>query len=222
MKRSFIAAMCLSAGIFAYAGVASAQAPAAAPAPLAFQTHAAFFSSETKQPSAIDPQAFVADSAAPAATGPQGIAHVAGFRPALIATDPPTSPVNTAEGKPTGFTLGAWLGATGTAAIATQPTGGARVTASFHGLKPNGLYSLFENHFDQSPVGFTPLDGAGKTNSFKADASGGARVIVTSPTPLSHANAVLVILDDDGQTHGESRGEIGVNVQHQLIARPPI
>lgn len=221
MKRSFIAAMCLSAGIFAYAGVASAQAPAAAAAPLAFQTHAAFFSSETKQPSAIDPQAFVADSAAPAATGPQGIAHVAGFRPALIATDPPTSPVNTAEGKPTGFTLGAWLGATGTAAIATQPTGGARVTASFHGLKPNGLYSLFENHFDQTPIGFTPLDGKGTTNSFRADAKGNAKISVTTPEPLTHANALLLVYHTDNKTHGMERGQLGITAQHQLIARIP-
>jgi hypothetical protein len=187
-----------------------------------FQPHAAFFSAETSQPKPIDPQVFVQDAAAPAGTGPQGIAHAAGFRPALIAEDPADTKLFNATGAPLGFTLGEWLGAGGSVTITQGDVGTATLVLTLRGLRPGAQYSLFENHFDQSPVGFTPLDGAGKTNSFKADASGGARVIVTSPTPLSHANAVLVILDDDGQTHGESRGEIGVNVQHQLIARPPI
>ena len=43
-----------------------------------FQPHAAFFSAETSQPKPIDPQVFVQDAAAPAGTGPQGIAHAAG------------------------------------------------------------------------------------------------------------------------------------------------
>ena len=198
----------------------SAQAATPAPAPLVFQTHAAFFSTETQQKAAIDPQVFVADPAAPAATGPQGIAHAAGFRPALIATDAPTTKVSNADGKPLGFSLGAWLGATGTAAILPGKAGGERVTVQLHGLQPKGLYSLFENHFDQNPVGFTPLDGKGATNSFRADAKGNAKITVTTPDVLTHANAVLVVYHSDGKTHGASRGPIGVGAQHELIARP--
>jgi hypothetical protein len=32
---------------------------------------------------------------------------------------------------------------------------------------------------------------------------------------------VLVVYHSDGKTHGDSRGEIGVGAQHQLIARLP-
>ena len=35
-----------------------------------FETHAAFFSAETKQPKALDPHVFVRDETAPAAIGP--------------------------------------------------------------------------------------------------------------------------------------------------------
>jgi hypothetical protein len=66
----------------------------------------------------------------------------------------------------------------------------------------------------------TPLDGIGSKNSFKTDSQGAAAVTIMSPQTLTHANAVLVILDDDGQTHGNSRGDVGINAQHQLIARP--
>ena len=38
---------------------------------LTFTKHAAFFSSETKQPKPVDPHVFVHDPASPAATGPR-------------------------------------------------------------------------------------------------------------------------------------------------------
>ena len=60
----------------------------------------------------------------------------------------------------------------------------------------------------------------GIANSFETDAKGNAHVTVTASEPLTHANAVLVIYNRDGMTHGTSRGEIGVNAEHQLIARP--
>src|SRR5262249_57447297 len=75
-------------------GLAAALALVGAPATqaagsqtLTFTIHAAFFSSETKQPKIVDPQVFVQDPASPAATGPQTIQHVAGVRPALIEQD---------------------------------------------------------------------------------------------------------------------------------------
>lgn len=187
---------------------------------LTFETHAAFFSKETKQPTAIDPQVFVMDPAAKAATGPQNIAHAAKFRPAVTSSDPLTKLYN-AKGEPLGLRLGSWLGARGTVSISPAKNGAAEISARFTGLQPNGVYSLFENHFDQKPIGFTPLDGQGRVNSFRADAKGSGQIAVTAPKMLTSANAILLVYHSDGQTHGQSRGEIGINAHHQLIAKIP-
>ncbi len=204
---------------FATSTVSSLAAPAGE---FPFETHADFFSVETKQPVRIDPQVFVPDPAAPAAAGPQGIKHAASFRPAKVETDPAGTVVSNADGKSLGFTLGTWLGATGQVTIARAPSGsGETVTARFHGLIPTAEYSLFENHFDQTPVGFTPLDGKGTANSFKSDAKGDGEVTVKLTDSMTHANAVLLVYHSDGQTHGEARGEIGVVAHHQLIYRMP-
>jgi hypothetical protein len=173
-----------------------------------------------KQPSPLDPQVFVRDGAAPALVGPQGIGHVAGFRPLLL-SDPADTNLSTAKGNSLGFTSGKWLGATGHVTITPDPNGGAQIVASFKGLKPGGTYSLFENHFDTKPVSFTPLDGKGTRNSFKAKRDGSASVSVRSPQMPTGVNAVLLVYHSDGKSHGESRGEIGVNAHHQLIAKIP-
>jgi hypothetical protein len=183
-----------------------------------FVTHAAFFSKETKQPKPLDPQVFVHDAAAPGAVGPQGIEHIAGVRPAFIDSDKKSTPVLTAKGEALGFTLGQWLGAKGSATIAPAADGKAKITASFSGLHPNGHYSLFENHFDQKPIGFTPLDGMGERNNFVADKSGGAKITVTAPSTPTKVNAILLVYHSDGTDHGKERGAIGVNAHHQLIA----
>ncbi len=89
--------------------------------------------------------------------------------------------------------------------------GGAQIVASFKGLKPGGTYSLFENHFDTTPISFTPLDGKGTRNSFKAKRDGSASVSVRSPDMPTGVNTVLLVYHSDGKSHGESRGLIGVN-----------
>jgi hypothetical protein len=193
---------------------------AAGTGPLSFRTHADFFSTETGQNPLIDPQVFVADATAQAATGPQGIKHVAGFRPAKIQSAPGTTSLNNADGKQLGFTLGTWLGAKGDVTIVPAKASGSTITAKFHGLLPNAEYSLFENHFDQDPVGFTPLDGKGTKNSFRADAKGHPSITVASPDVPTSKNAILVVYHSDGKSHGSSRGEIGIGAQHQLIVRP--
>ncbi len=184
-----------------------------------FATHASFFSAETKQPQPIDPQVFVHDTGAAEAVGPQGIKHLAGLRPARIDQDTKTTPVFTALDKPLGFDLGAWLGATGSLVVADD---GGKITlaASFAGLQPNGHYSLFENHFDQKPIGFTPMDGTGLTNSFVAGPDGSAKVSMTLTHVPTHDNAVLLVYHSDGEAHGLERGQIGVEAHHELIARP--
>jgi hypothetical protein len=192
---------------------------AASPLKMDFVTHAAFFSGETKQPKTLDPQVFIHDPAAQADTGPQGIKHVAGVRPPLIDQDAKSSPLYNAEDKPLGFDLQTWLSASGSVTI-TEQGGKSLLEADFRGLKPNAHYSLFENHFDHTPVSFTPMDGTGKTNSFVAQPDGSARVSMTLPDFPTHANAVLLIYNSEGQTHGLERGRIGIDAHHQLIARP--
>lgn len=183
-----------------------------------FVTHAAFFSKETKQPKSLDPQVFVRDAASPGAVGPQGIEHVAGVRPAFIDADAKSTPVLTAKGESLGFTLGQWLGAKGSATIRQSAGGKATITASFSGLHPDGHYSLFENHFDQKPIGFTPLDGTGEHNNFVAGKNGRAKITVTAPAMPTKVNAILLVYHSDGKDHGKERGSIGVTAHHQLIA----
>ncbi|WP_158745632.1 hypothetical protein [Acidisphaera sp. L21] len=72
------------------------------------------------------------------------------------------------------------------------------------------------------PVGFTPLESTESNNSFKTDSRAQFVATIMAPQALTHANAVLVIYDDDGSTPGASRGDVGVNAQCQLIARPPV
>jgi hypothetical protein len=194
-------------------------ARAAPPLKMDFVTHAVFFSGEMKLPKTLDPHVFVRDSAAAEGVGPQGIKHVAGIRPPFIDQDAPTSPLFTAENKPFGFDLKTWLGAKGVVTISEQ-AGKIRLEASFSGLKPGGTYSLFENHFDQKPVGFTPTDGTGQSNSFVAQPDGSAKVSLMLPHVPTHANAVLLVYHSDNQAHGLERGRIGVDAHHQLIARP--
>jgi len=214
MKRTHERRLILSA---AAAGVLIASVGsgfAASPLKLEFVRHAAFFSAGTKQPKTLDPHVFIEDASAPEATGPQNIKHVAGVRPALVDLDAKTSKLFNAEHKPLGFDLQSWLSATGTVTIA-EKDGKVTLDATFKNLQPNASYSLFENHFDTTPVSFTPMDGAGKTNSFTTKADGTASVTVALPSMPTHDNAVLVIYNSGGQPHGMERGRIGVDAHHQ-------
>ena len=185
----------------------------------AFLTHAAFFSLESKQPNLLDPQVFVADPAAIQATGPQNIVHIAGYRPAFGVEDA-TTPIYNAEGKPLGLKLGAWFSARGIAVITPSGTTTNGVFA-FAGLIPDGHYSLFENHFSESGVTFTPLDGTGTTNSFVATHDGNANIRLTIPGTVTHAEGLLLVYHSDGMDHGMQRGQLGITAHHQLIVRVP-
>ncbi len=195
-------------------------ASASDPTALDFVTHATFFSREVGLARPLDPQVFARDASAPAATGPQNIEHVAGYRPLLL-SDPPDTKLFTAAGKPLPFTAGKWLGASGRVTITPAAAGGADIVATFSGLEPRSVYSLFENHFDQKPVGFTPLDGTGATSSFAVGDDGTATVKVHAPQVPTSVNAVLLVYHSDGKTHWQSRGEIGADAHHQLIAKVP-
>ena len=212
--------MALLAGVLA-GSIACSTSTVPVPLRLALITHAAFFSQETNQNPALDPQVFVRDASAPAATSPQNIRHLAGMRNALL-TDPSATPIYNANGVLLdGFTLGSWLGARGDVTIVPAGTMGAAIVVTMTGLRPRGVYSLFENHFDETPVGFTPLDGSGTSNTFTADAQGSARITVTAPHVPTHDNAVLLVYHSDGMARGTERGPIGVTAHHQLIVRIP-
>lgn len=184
-----------------------------------FLTHAAFFSLESKQPNLLDPQAFVTDPAAKAGAGPQGIVHLAGIRPAF-GVDNPATPVVNAQGRSLGFDLAKWFGAHGT--VELKPVGSNTVAEfSFVGLIPSGHYSLFENHFSDTGVTFTPLDGTATTNSFTARRDGRAELKLTIPGPVTHAQGLLLVYHSDGQDHGMERGRLGITAHHQLIVRVP-
>jgi ABC-type transport system substrate-binding protein len=104
---------------------------------LTFTIHAAFFSSETKQPKTVDPHVFVQNAASPAATGPQNIQHVAGVRPALIEEDAKDTPLFNAKGESLGFDLGQWLAANGRVTITPSANGKAKISAQLSKLRPS-------------------------------------------------------------------------------------
>ncbi|MFM0591812.1 hypothetical protein [Paraburkholderia dilworthii] len=187
---------------------------------LPFETHAAYFSREVTSPTILDPQVFVRDKSAQAERHWQGIEHVAGVRNAQI-EDAGATNLYTAKGTPLGMTAGQWFTAGGTVMLKPRADGREDVTVQLHGLKPGGKFSLFENHFDQQPTGFTPVDGTGNGNSFVADSNGFASVSMVAPARMNHANAVLVVYHSDNETHGSERGAIGETAHHQLIARVP-
>ncbi len=87
------------------AGGAAIPARAAGALTLTFVPHGAFFSTETHQTTAIDPQVFVRSAGAAAGVGPQRIAHAAGYLPARL-TDPPNTLLHGADGVPLNITLG--------------------------------------------------------------------------------------------------------------------
>ncbi|WP_144147121.1 hypothetical protein [Paraburkholderia sp. BCC1884] len=199
-------------------GFAHAQAIPAVTLP--FETHAAYFSREVASQTILDPQVFVHDKSAQAERHWQGIEHVAGVRNARI-DDPAATDLYTARGAPLGMTAVQWFTAGGTVTLTARADGREDVTVHLHGLKPGGEFSLFENHFDQQPIGFTPVDGTGNGNSFVADSTGSASVSMVAPAQMTHANAVLVVYHSDNETHGSERGAIGETAHHQLIARVP-
>lgn len=201
-------------------GVAMAPGWAAGPIALAFVPHGTFFSAETHQPVALDPQVFVPMPGAPAGAGPQGITHIAGFIPARLSA-PPETALYTAEGTPLHTTLGQWLGARGTADVEPTEARGERVTVSVTGLIAGGTYSLFVVTFGPGGNTFAPLDGHGTSNTFVAIGRGTGRATVVAPTRLTQANAILLVYHSDGRAHGRSRGVPGVTAHHQLIARMP-
>ena len=208
----------LTAAFCVLANLAHAQTAPAVTLP--FTTHAEFFSKEVGLSTVLDPQVFVLEPGEPAGRHWQGIEHIAGIRNARK-DDPADTAIYNAKGASLDMTLGQWLNADGTVVLTPRAGGEEEVDMDLHGLKAGGHYSVFENHFDQHPVGFTPIDGAGTGNSFIADANGAAEIKMIAPANMTHQNAVLIVYHSDGTPHGTERGAIGDTAHHQLIARLP-
>ena len=222
MKR--LAFLTLSAGALELSAHGRASAQTANPGAMVplqrgvtFELHATFFSRETNTSPAIDPQVFVVDDrVSTAGTGPQGIAHIAGVRPMAL-NEPDVALVN-AEGSPLLFTVSRWTSATGSASIADTSGISQEITVRFSKLIAFGVYSLFKNSFSAAGVVFTPLDGEGTHNTFRADQLGAATFAVTTPQRLTNRNAILLVYHSDGVDHGSDRGKIGYSAHHHLIA----
>lgn len=184
-----------------------------------FGTHAAFFSAETNQPAVIDPQVFVADPAASAGTGPQNIPHVAGYRPARVASDAPSSALYTAQGRPLNLTLARWLAPTGDGTIVCTGDSGAALN-QFRGLVPNGVYQLFRNRFTPEGPRRSPFGRPdGLDSIFVAGANGTATITSALPFCPDPTDGVLLSYYSDGTIHGPLGGDSGVNTHNQLLVR---
>jgi hypothetical protein len=192
-----------------------------ATASVPFQLHMDFFSSESHQPSVIDPQVFVSAPGTPAGTGPQMIPHVAGIAPAAK-TDPPDTPLLAADGTPLGITLSQWTSAAGSLSL-TCDSGRETAVNDLRGLVPAGVYSIFVVHLTvQGPGRFTPFgDIAGTTNNFTASPDGTAAPTTTLDGCLNQQEAVVVIWHSDRTAHGASGGTLGVDWHNSLIAKVP-
>lgn len=189
-----------------------------APTTLALRSHAAFFSSESHLPRAIDPQMFEAVPGAPAGVGPQGIAHAAGFEP--VAEDGPAgTALYAADGSPLHVNLGEWEAARGTVTLSCSH-GSAHATARLSHLIPGGVYSLFVVHLTATTdaARFTPLG----TNDTATASPGGSLTISSTTSPcLNGTEAILVVWHSDGTAHGASPGQLGVTQHNSLIVAVP-
>lgn len=184
-----------------------------------FETHAAFFSAETRQPNVVDPQVFVADPSAAAATGPQNIPHVAGYRPARPGSDPANTPLFTAQGHALNLTLGDWLGASGTGTI-TCDGDSATATNQFQQLVPGKLYQLTRLQFTPAGPKRSPLGKPdGSDSTFVAGQDGSATFTNQLPFCPDASEGVVLAYHSDGTAHGAAMGEIGVNLHNQLAGR---
>ena len=185
-----------------------------------FVTHAEFFSRATKRSETLDPQIFIQQAALPEGVGPQGIAHVAGLRPAEP-EDVPELVAYNARGHSLKFTLARWFLASGTATLQRRDDGTQRVTCRFEKLVPFGIYSLFKISFTPAGAVFTPLDGEGIANTFTAGGDGGYVSSVLAPAPLAAGDAIVLVYHSDARGHGKARGELGITAHQQLIVRLP-
>jgi len=135
------------------------------------------------------------------------------------------------KGGSLGFTLGDWLKAKGSGSYACNGNK-ATIKASFQGLVPNGVYTMW-NFIDLDPPA-EPWQGLlvptgkrdGSQSVFSSDAKGNATYDqVVEPCPQLSATQSLAGLaiawHSDGKTYGISPGGLGVVSHAQLMTMFP-
>lgn len=128
------------------------------------------------------------------------------------------------KGAGLGFTLEQWLAAMGTGNYTTE-SGKASLDLTFDHLVPDGTYTVWctrltmppEPRADDFPCGSED----GSENSFTADADGNGALSVAMPPLLPSDEKTVSMLalayHSDGQAHGASPGDFGLNSHVQLF-----
>jgi hypothetical protein len=125
-------------------------------------------------------------------------------------------------------TLGEWLAATGTGSYQCND-GQGEITLEFTGLVPNGVYTLWYVFSPQPPT--TPFmtldlplgarDGSQSVISVNADGTASYEATLTPCLQMSGEQAATLLAlayHSDGETHGVSPGDFGLNSHIQLLS----
>ena len=198
--------------------LATAGGRSRAAAPLAFQLHGAYWSRREQIVPAVDPQVFVEDpNVTVGGIGLENIEHIAGLR--ALQLEEGRKPLFTADGAHLGFTSTKWLAASGNAAIVDDDAAGSPlVIARFRDLISFGVYSIFKQIPGATRDVSVPLDGTGKSSTFRASETGSALVRIRSPQALDEASTLRLIYHSDGRVHGLDPGPLGIVAHEQLVA----
>jgi hypothetical protein len=136
-----------------------------------------------------------------------------------------------AKGQELGFTLGEWLGASGTANYNCADGKGA-IEASFENLVPNGVYTMwnfylampFTEPFSTYDVPVGKRDGS--SSVFKTDGNGAAKFSASFEPCLQGSGPQLgaglaIAYHSDGKTYGSGPGSMGDKSHVHLFALLP-
>ncbi|MGH7660461.1 MAG: hypothetical protein ACRENA_06050 [Vulcanimicrobiaceae bacterium] len=166
---------------------------------------------------AVDPQVFVQDPhVTVGGIGLENIEHIAGLR--ALQLDDKSLPLFTADGVHLGFTSTKWLSASGTAEILDDASGSPVVEMRFHGLVAFGVYTVFKQIPGATRPVSVPLDGTGKSSTFRAAETGSAYVRVRSPQALDETSTLRLVYHSDGHARGLDPGQLGIVAHEQLVA----
>ena len=128
------------------------------------------------------------------------------------------------KGKSLGFTLQQWLEASGIGIYSVDGEN-ADMTLSFKKLVPNGVYTVWCSRITFPPnpkISDAPCGKEdGSENSFTADEKGNGdfnlKLKALEVSTKETASAIALAYHSDGQTHGASPGDFGLNSHVQLF-----
>ena len=163
-------------------------------------------------------------SSATARTGIAGLALglVLGFSSASFAGEhlPHSSLMAASEsGVPAGFSSEEWMAARGEAEVVEQENGQDVIEFEASGLVPEGLYTLWWVNEGTFGTEMGP-GGSVAENEFTADVEGNAAATIRVPSDNEY-QMMVVAYHADGQTHGETPGEMGTETFGHLMGPWP-